>query len=285
MPNHPGELWTIFRAIWPEVPRALGITNHDQWMRRFCRFTPTQFGPYVYGSKNTHLLKPYLKTIMLRRTLEDVGIELPPLRVNVSLLPRDNDFQRALDEYGGAESYERAMTQESDESGSRSRLRRLVGEYKAPRIGDIIAEELRTDQYRKIVVLWYHHSVGQILTQKLKKYGVVGFDGGTSQRARQFSIDVFRDDPSVRVFSAQATAAGVAINLQIASEIVVVEPARTPEDDYQAVKRIHRIGTTHPCRARLFAVAGTYDETILRGRANKIQMINDLGLGREERDN
>jgi SWI/SNF-related matrix-associated actin-dependent regulator 1 of chromatin subfamily A len=282
MPNHLGELWTPLRALWPEIPKAFNLNSHWQWMNHFCKYTLTEHGPYVYGSKHARQLAPYLKKMMLRRTLDEIGIEMPPLRVDVSLLPRDDAFRAALQLEGihTPDDYEQAM----DEEEHSARLRHMVGDYKAPRVAEIIADELRSQQYSKIVVFYHHKSVGEVLRRKLAEFGVIGFDGSTSKKARQFAVDVFSDTTKeLRVFLVQQMAGGIAINLQVASEAVLVEPARTPEDDYQAIKRIHRIGSTRPCRARIFAVANSYDETIMRGQANKIQMQIDVGLGRDKK--
>jgi SWI/SNF-related matrix-associated actin-dependent regulator of chromatin subfamily A-like protein 1 len=266
MPNHPGELWAPVRMFWPEIPAALGLDSHSEWFNYFCKWFEGPHGPVVTGTKNMSELRPYLKRIMLRRQLEDVGIQLPPLRVHVSLLARDAKFAGA----------ERLLAAHDGEEHA-SRRRRYIGEYKAPLIGDLIAEELKQQQYSKIVVMYRHHSVRDILMQKLAKFGVVGFDGSTSQPARQFAIDVFRDGKPP-VFLVQQDAGGVAINLQVSSETVLAEPGRSPEEDAQAIKRIHRIGTTRPCRARIFAVPDSYDDNIMRGQAVKIQNIIDAGL-------
>jgi SNF2 family DNA or RNA helicase len=207
--------------------------------------------------------------------------------VDVSLLPKDPGLNDDDDDDDDDEGMHRALAaMEREEAlgdeAQMARLRRILGEFKAPAIADIIAdiiaEELKERQYSKIVVLAYHHSVLDTLRKKLSPFGVMGFDGSTPTQSRQFAIDVFRDDPSIRVFVAQQTAAGVAVNLQVASEIVLVEPSWSPDEDAQAIARIHRIGSTHACRARIFAVAGTLDEAMQRVRASKIKMQVSLGL-------
>src|SRR5690606_3268769 len=60
-----------------------------------------------------------------------------------------------------------------------SRLRRLMGTYKAPRIAKLISDELDDGAYRKVVVLYYHREVGRLLRERLAPHGVVGFDGST----------------------------------------------------------------------------------------------------------
>jgi SWI/SNF-related matrix-associated actin-dependent regulator of chromatin subfamily A-like protein 1 len=278
MPNHPGELWAPLRALWGEIPSELGIRCYSEWLDVFTRWQQTIYGPKVWSAKNLGLLRPHLQRVMLRRRLEEVGLQLPPLRIDAHLLPKDRTFDEALERAGmDADQLGEAMEGESGEDGSLSRLRRYVGEYKAPRVAELITDELAHRAYSKIVVLAHHHSVLEILRDRLAPFGVVGFDGTTPIPQRQVAIEDFRTG-SARVFVAQQSAAGIAINLQVASEIVLVEPPWSPDELLQAVKRIHRIGSTEPCRARLFGVADTLDEGMTATRVRKARMAVELGF-------
>jgi SWI/SNF-related matrix-associated actin-dependent regulator of chromatin subfamily A-like protein 1 len=279
MPNHPGELWAPIRALWPGVPRRLGVTSYREWLDMFCRWSNTPYGPKVWGSRNGSKLRPYLDRILMRRRLEEIGLQLPPLRVDVHLLEETAELRRALQAFQiDPEQLEGAMAAEEGEDGSLSRLRRLLGTYKAARIAEILAEELRTEQYRKVVVMCHHRDTMAALSQALDSFGVRGFDGSLPVMKRQEQIDDFTLDPSVRVMIVQQQAGGVGINLQVASEIVLVEPSWSPAENAQAIKRIHRIGSTDPCRARIFAVAGTLDEAVMEVTARKTRMAAELGL-------
>ena len=266
MPNHPGELWAPMRALWPELTRD--FRGYMHWFDTFCLWSDTRYGPRVHGVKNGDRLRAMLKKMMLRRQLADVALDLPPLRVDVSLLPHDPKLDRALAEAGVTD----------EEAGLTSTHRRMLGEYKAPLVARILVEELDDGAYAKLVVMAHHRDVLAVLRAELAPFGVVGFDGSTPQRERQGAIDAFNGDPRVRVFVAQQTAAGIAINLQAANEIVLVEPAWTPDENSQAIKRIHRIGQGLPCRARVFAAADTLDEAIMRTTANKLRMQQEVGL-------
>jgi SWI/SNF-related matrix-associated actin-dependent regulator 1 of chromatin subfamily A len=280
MPNNPGELWAPLRALWPQAVARTGCATYFEWFNHFCHWSQTRYGPRAYGVKNVPELRDILSGVMLRRRLEDVALDLPPLRVESSLLPQDSAFAAALEAAGvDPDNLEAAIrTEETEEDGSTSRLRHLLGRYKAPLIGDLIARELDDKAYGKIVVLAYHRDVLSALRDKLQPFGVVGFDGSTPQVRRQEAIDVFTTQPGYRVFLAQQGAAGIAINLQAAHELVLVEPAWTPDENMQAIKRIHRIGQDSPSRARIFAVANSLDEAIMSTVATKLRMQRELGL-------
>lgn len=277
MPNHPGELWPVIRYLWPEVAERFRVKNAWQWFDKFTKWTPTVYGPRAYAVKNGDALRSELRRFMKRRRLSEVALDLPPLRVDLSLLPCDDRFSSTLDEMLATNGVNYVLEAQSDDPHV-SRLRRFLGEYKAPRIAKQICDELVDQQYKKVVVLAYHHDTLDALGNAFAEAGIqiTGFRGGASSGARQFAIDCFTEDPTIHVFLAQQSAAGIAINLQAAHEIVLVEPAWSPEDNYQAIKRIHRIGQESPCRARVFAVAGSLDDAIMGVLVQKTRMIEEV---------
>ena len=272
MPNNPTELWAPVRYLWPEIAQRFGITTAYQWLEYFTFHRPTPFGPRPYKVRNGAELREAIRPIMLRRHLDDVGLELPPLRVNVDRMESTPALDKALTEYTDME----AAVADLEDSYT-STLRRLLGEAKAPMIAARIAQEWMDQEYDKIVVLYHHRDVGAAIWKRLcTGQRVVGFHGGTGMKPRQDAIDAFQNDPEVSVFCAQQGAAGIAINLTAASEVVLVEPAWSPDDNAQAIARIHRIGQDNPCRARIFSVAGTLDEAIMDTLARKLQMQREV---------
>lgn len=274
-PNHPGEFWSYVKYLWPEVPASLGLTTSFDWLNHFTKWYATAYDHKPYAAKNVRQLRALLAPMFLRRRLAEVGLDLPPLRVDVHLFEKDPAFESVLEqmqEQDGIDYVEEALSDEPH----LSRLRRFLGSYKAPKIAKLLIDELQAGEYKQIVVMAYHHDTLDALNTAFTESGisVCGFRGGASESARQEAIDSFTAGEA-QVFLAQQTAAGVAINLQVAHEIVLVEPAWTPEDNRQAVKRIHRIGTEHPCRARLFAVDGTLDDAIMTAQARKLEMIEE----------
>lgn len=269
MPNNPTELWAIFKYLWPErIPE--GIRTGQQWMDRFCLTRPTIYGPKPYAVRNGAELRGLLDGMMLRRTVEDVGLDLPPLRVDLVRLPKDRAMTEALADYD---------TEAEAEESMYATMRRLLGAAKAPRIAKQIVEELDNNAYQAIVVLYYHRDVGVQLRGEFLDAGYVpvGFDGSTPREKRQEAIDAFQAGHN-RIFLAQQTAAGVAINLTAANEIVLVEPDWTPSGNQQAIKRVHRIGSDRPCRARVFCVADTMDDHLMDTIVKKVEMAEEVGL-------
>jgi SWI/SNF-related matrix-associated actin-dependent regulator of chromatin subfamily A-like protein 1 len=277
MPNHPGELWMPLSKLWPEVPRMLGVPTYSRWMSHFTIQRSTKWGRSVVGTRNLDQLRPHLKSIMLRRTLDQVGIQLPPLRVDVSLLEWDQVLQDELTEVMRSTLGYEDLDPRHLEGEVASRVRRILGEYKAPTIARQLLDELEQDQYEQIVVLAHHHSVLDLIEEGLPGITLGRVDGSTTPKRRQEIIDAFREG-HLRVFLGQQTATGTGLNLQTAHEIVLVEPDWDPENNRQAIKRVHRLGSTRSVRARVFAVADSLDEAITTVIARKTRAQVELGL-------
>lgn len=267
MPNNPTELWAPIRRLWPEITTELGIRTADEWMLRFCKVRNTQYGLKPYAVRNGAQLREIINRIMLRRTIEDVGLDLPPLRVDLHRLPK-SDVD--LSEYEQLDASEESYT---------STLRRVLGTAKAPAVARQIVEELNDGAYKRIVVLYHHIAVGEVLRDAFYDAGfhIRGFSGSTPQHVRWSHIRAFQEGKA-QVFLAQQTAAGIAINLTAASEIVLVEPAWTPDENSQAIARIRRIGQESPCRARIFAIAGTIDTAVMSTIRAKVAMQREVSL-------
>jgi SNF2 family DNA or RNA helicase len=90
----------------------------------------------------------------------------------------------------------------------------------------------------------------------------VSIRGDQTPRARQAAIDAFDKDPAVSVVVASLTAAGVGLNLQAASNVVLAELSWTSAEQTQAIDRVHRIGQELPVTAWRIIAAQTIDAKI-----------------------
>jgi Superfamily II DNA/RNA helicases, SNF2 family len=70
------------------------------------------------------------------------------------------------------------------------------------------------------------------------------------------------NDPDVAVAVCSLTAAGVGLNLQVASNIVLAEMSWTDAEQTQAIDRSHRIGQAEPVTAWRIIAAQTIDARI-----------------------
>jgi len=90
----------------------------------------------------------------------------------------------------------------------------------------------------------------------------VSIRGDQTALQRQKQIDAFDQDPEVGAAVCSLTAAGVGLNLQAASDVVLAELSWTAAEQQQAIDRVHRIGQEVPVTAWRIIAAHTIDAKI-----------------------
>jgi hypothetical protein len=156
-----------------------------------------------------------------------------------------------LDESKGANTGENVFT-----------MVRRIGQAKAMLAADYTAQLARS--VGKVVFFAKHIDVMDAAEAHFAKVGLksVSIRGDQSAKARQSAIDSFTTDPEVSVVVASLTAAGVGLNLQAASNVVLAELSWTSAEQTQAIDRVHRIGQELPVTAWRIIAAHTIDARI-----------------------
>ncbi|WP_040338365.1 DEAD/DEAH box helicase [Candidatus Blastococcus massiliensis] len=141
-------------------------------------------------------------------------------------------------------------------------MMRRIGQAKAGLAADYAAQLARSAG--KVVFFAKHVDVMDAAEETFTKLGVrySSIRGDQTPSARQKHIDAFVKDPAVAVAVCSLTAAGVGLNLQVASNIVLAELSWTDAEQTQAIDRSHRIGQTEPVTAWRIIAAQTLDARI-----------------------
>jgi SNF2 family DNA or RNA helicase len=139
---------------------------------------------------------------------------------------------------------------------------RKIGQAKAGLAADYTAQLARN--VGKVVFFAKHIDVMDVAEAHFARVGIksVSIRGDQSPKARQAAIDSFGNDPDVAVVVASLTAAGVGLNLQAASNVVLAELSWTSAEQTQAIDRVHRIGQELPVTAWRIIAAQTIDARI-----------------------
>ncbi len=139
---------------------------------------------------------------------------------------------------------------------------RRIGQAKAGLAADYAAQLARSAG--KVVFFAKHVDVMDVAEEVFAKQGMrfSSIRGGQTPTVRQKNIDAFVNDPDVAVAVCSLTAAGVGVNLQVASNIVLAELSWTDAEQTQAIDRSHRIGQTEPVTAWRIIAAQTIDSRI-----------------------
>ena len=136
---------------------------------------------------------------------------------------------------------------------------RKIGQAKAELAADYAVQLARSAG--KVVFFAKHLDVMDTAEELFARRGVgsTSIRGDQTRAARDKAIDSFVHDPEVHVIVCSLTAAGVGINLQVSSNVVLAELSWTNAEQTQAIDRVHRIGQTEPVTAwRIIAAQTIY---------------------------
>jgi SNF2 family DNA or RNA helicase len=141
-------------------------------------------------------------------------------------------------------------------------MMRRIGQAKAGLAADYAAQLARSAG--KVVFFAKHVDVMDAAEDAFAKQGIrySSIRGDQTPKVRQRNIDAFVTDPDVAIAVCSLTAAGVGINLQVASNLVLAELSWTDAEQTQAIDRSHRIGQTEPVTAWRIIAAQTIDARI-----------------------
>jgi len=141
-------------------------------------------------------------------------------------------------------------------------MMRRIGQAKAGLAADYAAQLARSAG--KVVFFAKHVDVMDAAEAAFTKAGIrfSSIRGDQTRTVRQKQIDAFVKDPDVAIAVCSLTAAGVGINLQVASNVVLAELSWTDAEQTQAIDRSHRIGQTEPVTAWRIIAAQTIDARI-----------------------
>ena len=139
---------------------------------------------------------------------------------------------------------------------------RRIGRAKADLAADYAAQLARSAG--KVVFFAKHIDVMDAAEASFARQGVrfASIRGDQTPTARQRNIDEFVNDREVAVAVCSLTAAGVGVNLQVASNVVLAELSWTDAEQTQAIDRSHSIGQTEPVTAWRIIAAQTLDTRI-----------------------
>ncbi|WP_024287648.1 DEAD/DEAH box helicase [Cellulomonas sp. KRMCY2] len=139
---------------------------------------------------------------------------------------------------------------------------RRIGQAKAGLAADYAAQLARN--VGKVVFFAKHVDVMDQAEQTFADRGIryASIRGDQTPKVREKNIAAFTGDPDVSIVVCSLVAAGVGLNLQVASNLVLAELSWTHAEQTQAIDRVHRIGQAEPVTAWRIIAAQTIDAKI-----------------------
>ncbi|MET0952748.1 MAG: DEAD/DEAH box helicase [Aeromicrobium sp.] len=141
-------------------------------------------------------------------------------------------------------------------------MMRRIGQAKAGLAADYAAQLARN--VGKVVFFAKHVDVMDVAEETFASRGIrySSIRGDQTPKSREKNIDAFQNDPDVAVVVCSLSAAGVGLNLQVASNVVLAELSWTDAEQTQAIDRVHRIGQDMPVTAWRIIASQTIDTKI-----------------------
>ncbi|CAM5782812.1 DEAD/DEAH box helicase [Cellulomonas persica] len=208
------------------------------------------------GAAGADAFRSAVAPVYLRRNLDDVLTELPPL-VQVDEWEEfgavDGAAYRAAVEAGSFPAMRRAAFASGDPHES-AKLERLLE----------ICAEAGANGDKVMVFSWFREVLDVVhaaLSPTTRTFGPL--TGSTSAAGRQRLVDEFTAAPGGAVLVAQVRAGGVGLNIQAASVVVLCEPQVSPALEAQAIARTHRMGQVRTVRVHRLVVEDSVDQRLL----------------------
>jgi SWI/SNF-related matrix-associated actin-dependent regulator of chromatin subfamily A-like protein 1 len=277
--NDPVDLWPFLRFTGA---CAMGLTPFTN--RYFKSWTGTFSSKQVTRPEMVSELRDRIKSVSLRRTKEDAGLDIPPIWLTTQTVDGDSeDVRRLLLEHPGLEQ---AIVEALRQGGLSfldaqhvATLRRLVGEAKAPAYAKLLAEELSASTHKVVVMGVHIHALQHVATVlDTHRIGAVVLNGSTTEVGRARAVEQFQNDPLCRVFIGNIRAAGTGLTLTASADIDMLESSWAPADNAQALMRVHRIGQTRKVKGRFISLADSIDDVVTETVRRKTESIVALGL-------
>lgn len=281
LPNRPRECYTLARALcWD----ALDWMSEDAFRHRFNPSFRWPSGRVEERVGRLPELQARLRcNFMVRRMKHEVLTQLPDKTFELAFVEPDKEVRRVLqaEKAAGLHSMPlddvfRLLGTDHKFGGEVSTIRREMGEAMAPLAVDHVAF-LLDGGVDKLIVGYWHRSVGDTLAEGLRRFGCVRVDGATSPVQRELRKREFQTDPSVRVFLGQMMAAGIGIDgLQdAASTAVLAEPDWVFGNNEQFIDRLHRIGQKDSVLAQFLVAPGSFAEKVLSDAVAKAHDVHN----------
>lgn len=280
MPNHAGELWTVFRHVFGEEK------SYYSWVQHYTNFTYPQWGGMkILGNRKDTLpeLRAKFRQFFLRRTFAEVfGDETSPFHWNAVSVDA-GELPKALREMEASPEVraivDRIVEGKEDTAADDihlATLRRLTAEAKLPAVLNYVKDELDSNPTRKLLVLGHHTDLLRGLADRLEAYGAGLITGATPGSARDKVIEAFQSNKTKRVVVGQIQACGTGVDMSAADAVIFAETLWNPGDNVQAANRARHMNKEAPIPVDVLGLSGSVDDAVARTRMRKLKMVSEV---------
>lgn len=257
-----GECFAIMDAI---APGCLG--SDVEFGREWC--SNATYGVGRHSTINDHAaLRSRLirRGLWLRRTRQEVGIELPPIRAVEQYVPADpnivRDTENAVAEVARIILSDTASRQDRWVAAGdlEWQMRQATGIAKAPFVAAFV--ELLMESEERVVVFAWHRQVHEILMAALAKFNPMLYTGTESVTQKERAVTAFTSGNSRILIMSLRSGAGLDGLQAVANVCVFAELDWSAGIHKQCIGRLGRPGQTQSTLA-YFAVTDSGSDPIV----------------------
>jgi non-specific serine/threonine protein kinase len=282
--NNTFELWSQFAFLNPGL-----LGSMDYFKKQFAN--PIESAG---DEKSAQLLRKLIYPFILRRTKEQVALELPPRTERIVYTDMASAQKKLYTQT--RERYRAELLGLIEREGINDvrfkilegllRLRQIAihpvlvdKQYKgdAPKFDMLLEtlETLRAENHKALIFSQFVETLKLVKKElDVRQIKYVYLDGQTPKR--QSRVDLFQNDPSFPFFLISLKAGGVGLNLTAADYVIHLDPWWNPAVEMQASDRAHRIGQTKPVFVYKIIARNTVEEKILQLQEKKRTLVKNI---------
>ena len=289
MRGKANQLWGTLNWLRPDLYKG-----YWQWVETYWNVESNGYSDYVIGDfqpDGLERLAADLRTISIRRTKAEVLPELPPKQyTGTYLIPGDEQSPHGIWLPSTPEQDRQVAAVEGDgilrfkgegeiicNGHLAKRTRRLqianapinadgnprVVAGKCPKFDWLLEKYDEVDT--KIVVASWSTRFLNAISRELANQGIGAFllTGDTPPGRRKGMIETFQsDEDEIRLFLLNAKAGGVAVTLDAADDLVLMDESTIPDEREQVEDRLHRASRIHQVTIHQLRTLGTVEEEV-----------------------
>lgn len=282
--NRPIQLWAPLNIIRPDL-----FPNYNDFGWEYCKPRMTPWGLKFDGAaRKKQLRRILLKHVMIRRLKKDVAPDIPDK--TVKMIPVKFGPKAQAEYKRATEKFLTWLRERSPAKANRARkaeamvkfgyLLRLCAELRMPKTIEFIEDFHKQNPGKKLVGLTRHRFVIDQLRDEFPACVVV--DGRYTGRLRHEAVRKFTTHKKTKDLWGNWVAAGTGLNLQVASNLIGLDPPQRPGDLNQGPDRVHRIGQTKKVMVWLLYAMGTVEEKWLKILLKRAVDLKDIMDGESQ---
>lgn len=142
---------------------------------------------------------------------------------------------------------------------------------------EIVRDIMVGQDQEKIIIFSQWTSLLDLLEIEIDRnhFGYRRYDGSMNAKLRGDAVDDFKTKGSVRMMLVSLKAGNAGLNLNIASQVIILDPFWNPYIEEQAIDRAHRLGQTRPVKVHRILVEDTVEDRILALQEKKRAVISE----------